>query len=133
VASSGNRPNGFTLLELLVVLALMGLLAGLVAPSAVRAWEGARHRAVEREIRLVLGGLSLEAFRSGNLLELTAPALQRRLSDWPPGWTLELERPLAYSADGVARGGQVRVRTPHGSVAAWEVEAITGTLRQVKP
>ena len=121
--------KGFTLLELLVVLALMGLLAGLVAPSALRAWEGARHRAVEREVRLVLAGLPVEAFRSGAALELNAPALVRRMDDWPPGWALEVERPLAYSADGVARGGRVRVRTPQGQERVWEVEAFTGAIK----
>ena len=124
---------GFTLLELLVVLALVAILAAFVAPGAARAWEGARQRAVERELRLVLAGLPLEAFRAGAAMELGAPELQRRMTDWPPGWSLEMDRPLAYSAEGVARGGRVRVRNEQGRVQAWDVEPYTGSLRPSLP
>lgn len=119
---------GFTLFELLVVLAILGLVAGMALPASVRALEAARERAVEREVRLVLAGLPLEAFRSGLPLELPAPALRQRLTQWPQGWVLELDQPLAYSAEGVARGGQVRLQTPQGRVQAWTVEPYTGAL-----
>lgn len=119
---------GFTLFELLVVLALLGLVAGMTLPAGVRALEAARERAVEREVRLVLAGLPLEAFRSGLPLEVPASALRQRLTAWPQGWLLELDQPLAYSAEGVARGGQVRLQTPQGRLQTWVVEPYTGAL-----
>jgi len=124
---------GFTLLELLVVLALMALIAGLAAPRAVSALEGARQRAVERELRLVLAGLPLEAFRAGTALEVSVASLQARISAWPSGWSIELEQPLAYSAEGGARGGVVRVRNDQGRVQAFLIEPYTGALRPLVP
>jgi prepilin-type N-terminal cleavage/methylation domain-containing protein len=127
------RSRGFTLLELLVVLAVVALLASVVVPASMRAWEAARDRALEREVRLVLSGLPLEAFRAGTELELQASGLQSRFTDWPPGWSLELEAPLAYSAEGVARGGGLKVRNPQGRIQVWTVEPYTGLPRLAAP
>lgn len=127
-----SRPTGFTLLELLVVLALIALVSAVAVPASVQMLQAARDRALQRELQLVLSGLPLEAFRSGAALELQASALQARFQDWPAGWSFELERPLAYSAQGVARGGRVILRTRQGREQVWEVEPFTGSVRRLQ-
>lgn len=54
-----RRQAGFTLLELLVVLAIIGLLAGLVAPRVIRYLGGARTQAAEVQLRSIAQALEL--------------------------------------------------------------------------
>ena len=56
-----RTPRGFTLLEMLVVLAVIGLLAGLVAPLVIRNVGDARQQTARTQIEMF--GLALDAYR----------------------------------------------------------------------
>jgi len=53
------RAGGFTLLELLVVLAILGLLVAFVAPAALRQLGSAKHKVAEQSITRIVGILDL--------------------------------------------------------------------------
>lgn len=54
-----NRRAGFTILELLVVLSIIGLLVGMVAPSAMRQLGSAKNKIAEQSIVRVVEALDI--------------------------------------------------------------------------
>ena len=111
-----------------MVLALLALLTGLVGPASMRAIDQARERAHERALLHVLEALPLEAFRSGATLQVDRNTLIKRLPDWPQDRPFELDKPLRYSAEGVAEGGTVAVRLPNGQMRHWRVQPRDGRV-----
>jgi general secretion pathway protein G len=75
-----QRQRGFTLLELLVVLAILGLLIGLVAPAALRQLESSKEKIAHQSIERIAGVLDIYKLDVGayptteqGLLALIAP------------------------------------------------------------
>lgn len=119
--------RGFTLLELLLVLALVGLLTALVAPRLATWVDGARSRAALDAIRTRLEAERSLAFHEGRPREVNAANAGREL---PAGWRLELARPLIWEANGMARGGRLRLWNGREMLADWVVEPVAGDVRR---
>lgn len=58
---AGRRQRGFTLLEILVVLVIIGLIASLVGPRLFTQLEGSQVRVAETQIKMLRG--AVETFR----------------------------------------------------------------------
>ena len=67
--------HGFTLLEILVVIAILGLLIGLVAPAALRQLGSARGSVAKQSIERIAGILDIYKLDVGSY-PATSPGLQ---------------------------------------------------------
>ncbi|WP_298579450.1 prepilin-type N-terminal cleavage/methylation domain-containing protein [uncultured Luteimonas sp.] len=111
--------RGFSLLEIMVALAIMGLAMALVAPASFRmvaAWQESS------DVSRILGRLAmlpLDARQAGQALHLdpsTPPERISSLLDLPQGWRLEFETELVVLANGACRGGKATLVTERQSI-----------------
>lgn len=123
--------RGFTLFELIVVLALVALAAGMVTPAVVGGLAAARERGVVADVRVLLEGMPVRAYQSGSALEIDAAALRRLVPELPDDWRLEVEGPLRYAPNGVAAGGAVRLLIPGRDPTTWQVAAVSGQVQRI--
>ncbi len=125
-----SAAGGFTLLELLLVLALVALLTGLVAPRMWQWVQGARLRAGVDSARAELESLPCRAFGDARRISVDA----KGPLPLPTGWHVEVAAPLAYETNGMTTGGRVRIRSADQAVLAdWMIDAPAGTVRSAQP
>lgn len=102
--------SGFTLLELLVVLVLMGLLASVVLPRMSLLYEKTMASFELEDIRLALARIPLQTYLSNSSYELKElPSLDKTLMpiQIPDGWRVTAEHPIIYQSNGICLGGVV--------------------------
>lgn len=150
--SNSPRPRrGFTLLELLIIVALLGLVIGLVAPGAARMLAGGAERTRRAELIQFLLARRLDALQDARRVDIaiewspqtglraSSPQRDRRWSDWPaplasdPG-AAPTGRPatvrIAFDPDGRADRREIRFGAPE-SDTMWAVvfDAVSGLPR----
>ena len=110
------RHLGFTLLELIVVLAIMGLATALVAPSMLRGIDSWQRQAAMDTLMDDLRALPGEARARGVPIVVDDASLQ---SATPPfavegDWQLRVPEPWRVGSNGVCEGGDVIVSNNFG-------------------
>lgn len=120
------RPAGFTLLELLVVLAMAALLAALMLPNVLGWSYGAKERAWRGELQSTLRAWPVLAHQQGTELVVDGARLKRHLPSLPADAELVMDRPLRYQPNGLASAGVLRIRRPGLEEEVWQVQALTG-------
>jgi len=117
--------RAFTLLELVAVLAVLGLIMGLTAPAAIRSLDRDAAREQVRDFARLLAAERLEAMQRTEVRTVQIEFNARRRS-------LESAR-ITFSADGRAIGPVLRFADANadGGDRAWRIECdpITGVPR----
>jgi general secretion pathway protein G len=98
--------RGFTLLELLVVITLIGLIAGVVAPRFINLGDKLTLKNQRLEVRQKINGLPLLALRNGAALRIDANGAPLAL---PEGWRVTAKTPVIYQSNGSCLGGLIEV------------------------
>lgn len=116
--------RGFTLLELVVVLALLGLATALVAPSGMRMIESWR-RASDVDASLgTLGAMGARVRETGRSLRLEpGPVPAQELPGLPDGWTVVLHEALEVQANGACGDSSGELSDATGYVQPFVVRA----------
>lgn len=142
-----GREQGYSLLELVVVLALLALVMGLVAPGMYGAWHRERERASMRELMTTLRtarslaatrhqrvrvflDLSTGRYRLEGTPRVVELSRRFRLGDAHLVWQDREARQgyIAFYGDGSSSGGHLTVTDGGGNRQVIDVEIITGKV-----
>ena len=116
--SARRGGDGFTLLDLMVVLALVGLVTVLAVPNLQRLYEGFTKRAEQGRILNQIAGLGRQAMLRGRAYALYGtgsdpawewgggqlPDFEHYALEVPDGWEVSFDRPLLVRSNGVCLG-----------------------------
>lgn len=111
------RQQGFTLLEMIVVLAILGLATAMVAPSALRSIDTWRRQSEQDLLLDQIRAMPGNARASGRAALVSDATLK---GDKPPlhvaaDWKLRVPTPWRVHANGVCDAGEVEISNEYGT------------------
>ena len=127
---------GFTLIEMLVVLAIVALIAGLGFPMVEKAMQRQQFEADRSRLYLAVAQARADALSGGRVVPVTSLTsadglgpLQPREDSLPSGAVLSFPpQGLRFYPDGTSSGGVVRLEE-RGRVVEFAVSPDTGVIR----
>jgi general secretion pathway protein H len=145
-AGRGPRARGFTLVELMVALAIGALVVAVAVPASMRMYESFRYRAAVRDVVTLLATARYQALNRGEAQDVLVNPDKRwvRLNDTtetlPASLKLavhsarELNREgvgvIRFYPEGGASGGGVDIETASGGGVSIEVDWLLGRVTQ---
>ena len=106
--------RGYTLLELLIVMALIGLMTGIALPRMATLYESFKWAGERDEALLSIAELGYQAYKQGRSFDLSDfPAPEQEQKNiplhLPGGWRLSTAKPVHYRHNGICDGGTLRL------------------------
>jgi general secretion pathway protein G len=122
-----GQTSGFTLVEILVVLVIVGLLSGIALPRLTALYASVENASHRSAIQDQIEGLGYRAYISGQpiVLDSSGGASEGGTKAYPlqlpPGWRIDVSKSLRYSARGICGGGTLIVNDPDGGREAFRL------------
>lgn len=125
------RSAGFTLIEMMAVLALAALMAGVAIPAMQRWFDSVSERAQLAEVSIQFQRLASRAALLSQTVRLNKSSWQNKLGDGettlalPEGWSLLNEKDLIFYHSGICAGGTVDLAGPHERNVQLQIAAVS--------
>lgn len=114
----GVRAQGFTLIEMMAVLTLAALMAGVAIPAMQRWFESISERAQLTEVSIQFQRLASRAALLSQTVKLDKQSWNSKLNDGEPalslpeGWAVSSDNSVIFYHSGVCAGGEVDLSAP---------------------
>ena len=99
--------SGYSLIEVIVVLALLSLVTSVIIPSLSSSLDRFQLRSNQDEVLIQLSGLGYLAYQKQQAIVLYPGDDFGDVLELPEGWSIELEGPIRYQANGICLGGTI--------------------------
>lgn len=122
-----SKSPGFTLLEILVVLAIAGLLVGVALPQISGMAERVRIANQRQGIQAAIEELGYRAYATGQVLVIPATPTEKNSPPTtlplilPTGWRLVTHKPILYAINGICSGGGVELIDPEQRTESYQL------------
>ena len=105
--SDPRASSGYSLVEVIVVLVLLSLVTSVVIPNLSSTLDRFQLRSNQDEVLIQLSGLGYLAYQKQQAIEFYPDDDLGDVLELPEGWTIELEGPIIYQANGICLGGTI--------------------------